>query len=215
MRVALGAGEVSASRRGDQAERGARAQCRSAGRKSGLRGRARRSQKARKEERRAQGVGEPAGPRRRDEAGAERAKPRLASAAQPPSASGCPVLRATGAVCVAADGKQGWAGGGEAPAFPSRGPGRWCLLVPTPRSARDAFLRTRREARGPGTRLSAPGACTSVPAAVTSWAGPRVSGRPERLRTDCKAVTRASLWSRSPLCPLHSLQCSAHNRSSK
>ena len=201
MRVALGVG--LAARRPGRAGYSSAVQKRLQEKRAGKESSAER--KARKEERRTKGEGER---ERRERPGRGKAAPRAGwaqtprgsasrkSKAQagkrrtPPSASRCPLPRATGAVCVAGNGKRGWAGGREAsrplsgaPAFPSRGPGRWSFLVLTPPSARDAFLRTSREGRGAGTRLSAPRTCIPVPAAVPSGDGPRVSGRPERLRT--------------------------------
>lgn len=130
-----------------------------------------------KEERRAKGEGES---ERREKPGREKAAPR-AGWAQAPRGSGNRESEApagergarrplrSGAVSreqpVRLRGRDREAGLGRerggarqlsgARAFSSRGSGRWSLLALTPRSARDAFLRTRREGRGAGTRLSA------------------------------------------------------------
>ena len=130
---------------------------------------------------------EPAGPRRREEVGTEKAKPRRESGAKLRRAS---AAHAALRVPVPSPGSspvrlRGWEretglgrGRRSAPAAErslassSHGSGHWCLLVLTPRSARDAFLRTCREGRGAGTRLSASRTRNSAPATVTRPHGP-------------------------------------------
>lgn len=156
--------------------------------------RARRREMARKEERRAKGEGER---ERRKRPGREKAAPR-AGCAQAPRGSGNRESEAQagergarrpprpgtlsreqpGASAWLGTGNRAGQGSGSAPAAErslassSRGSGRWCLLVLTPQSARDAFLRTRREGRGAGTRFSASRTRNSAPATVTCPDGP-------------------------------------------
>lgn len=158
--------------------------------RKGRRGRrARRREMAGKLERRAKGEGES---ERREKPGREKAAPR-AGWAQAPRGSGngeseAPAggrarrtppsafrRRLPGAARAPArpgPGSGAGQGAGSRPAAErsrafSRGSGRWSLLALTPRSARDAFLRTRREGRGAGTRLSVSRTRVSAPATVT------------------------------------------------
>ena len=184
MRLALGAGEAAASQRGSQAEPGTRTL---AGREGGegklgggkWPGKKRGGRRARENRRdaRSQAVRrprrEPAGPRRREEVGTARAKPRPESATHADLCDPVPSPGSSPCACEAGPGSGAGQGAGRrrqlsgARALSSRGSGRWSLLALTPRSARDASLRTRREGRGAGTRLSASRTLISAPATVT------------------------------------------------